>query len=146
MYTPIIAPADLKTHIYSKIVDEISRADTTIPLKAIATGIEEVKIYLNRYDLVQLFGNDTVAATFTNDLLTDIVKCVSVWKLILLAQPNVDIQMIRTRYEDAIATLKAIQAGKANPEWPYKDTTAETAPQGRTVKKYSSEKRNNEFY
>jgi phage gp36-like protein len=121
-YTPIIIPADLKTNIYTEITAEITRGDDTIPTQAIAEGIEEVKAYLSRYDLVALFG-DAVAgtsATTHSEFLKALVKSVASWKLINLANPNINDDNMRTRYEDAIKTLTRISEGKMTPQgWPY---------------------------
>jgi hypothetical protein len=146
-YTPIIIPDDLKTHIYPEILEEISRADDTIITTAIDNGISEVKIYLSRYDLTQLFGDagtDT-AASFTDPYLTGICKDVICWNLIKLANPNVNYQHIRQCYDDAITALKMIQAGKANPNWPYLDPSGITTPPGISVSIIANTKRNNRY-
>ncbi len=146
-YTPIITPADLSTHLYEEIVNEISRNTPETVTAAINTGIAEVKGYLSRYDRVALFGSvdDDTAATFSDPYLTSIVKDVVVWHLINLANPNVNYEHARKRYEDAIAVLKSIQKGTANYEWPYFDASAVTTPTGISVSAYSNNKRNNSY-
>ena len=149
MYTPIIQPADLKTHIYAEIITEITRADSTIVTKAIDAGINEVKIYLERYDKVQLFGDANLdsAATINDEFLRDLCKDVIMWKLIKLANPNVDSGHIRQSYEDALETLKRIQKGVAAPPgWPYLDTTGDAAtPPGNYITIQANPKRTNDY-
>jgi hypothetical protein len=140
-YTPIIAPADLYTSMYPEVQTLITRGDSTIAVKAISSAISEVKMYLSKYDLVQLFGDpvNNTAATFTDELLNDYVKNIAVWYLLRLANPNVDMSVAVTYYEKAISSLRAIQKGMAQPDgWPYKDTTGETAPQGDSIYSHSN--------
>ena len=147
-YTPIIEPSDLSTHIYPEILTEITRNDGgALATAAIDMAIEEVKLYLTKYDLVQLFGDATlgVSATFASTLLTTYVKVCAVWQLICLANPNINYETFRTRYEDIISTLKRIQDGKAVPQFPYKDTTGETAPPGDAIYSNSNPKKSLRF-
>jgi hypothetical protein len=131
MYTPIIQPSDLNSVLYPEIQNEISRNDGGAnAIEAIATAIQEVKMYITRYDIVQLFGNEetNVAATFTDVFLTRMVKNIAIWHFIQLANVNVNYESQKLLYEQAIDTLKRIQKGLADPKWPYLDTTGETTP------------------
>jgi hypothetical protein len=146
-YTPIIQPTDLYTHIYREVINEITRADVSLVVTAINSGIAEVKIYLSRYDLAALFGDplaDT-SATFTDPYLINLVKDVVAWNLINLANPNINYDHVHTRYHQAITALKAIQSGHADPQWPYLDTTGLETPSGMSVTTHSNEKRNNQY-
>jgi len=143
---PIIAPADLGTRIYPEIQTLITRGDDSIVIKAINSAIKEVKMYLNKYDLVALFGTDTEDPTIDDEFLKNMVKAIAVWHLILLANPNKDIALARSAYEDAISSLKKIMAGTAIPEgWPYRDTTGETAAQGDAIYATSNPRRSTHF-
>jgi hypothetical protein len=104
-------------------------------------------MFLSRYDLTQLFGSpsDDVAATFSDPFLTGIVKDIALWNLIKLANPNISYEHIRKCYEDALDKLKLIQSGKADPRWPYLDTTGLTTPPGISVSISSNPKRNNHY-
>ena len=143
---PIITPTDLSTHIYAEVINEITRADSTLVTKAIDTAIQETKMYLSRYDLVQLFGTDTVAPTITDEHLKSLVKDITCWHLIRLANVNVHYDVFKNAYRDAIKTLKAIMKGSASPDgWPYKDTTDENLPEGSAISWQSERKRENYF-
>jgi hypothetical protein len=143
---PIITQADLATNIYAEIITEITRADTTIAARAIATAVQEAKMYLARYDLVQLFGTDTLAQTITDEYLKSLVKDLACWHLLRLSNAGVDYTAYRTAYQDAISTLKNIMAGQAQPQgWPYLDTTSETTPPGDAINWNSNPKRNNYY-
>ncbi len=145
-YTPIIAPSDLTTHIYPEILAEITRDDNgALAAQAIEIAIGEAKIYLSRYDLVAIFGNDTTAATFSDPYLTGLIKVIAIWQLICLANPNINYETFRTRYEDTIAILKRIQDQKADPRWPYLDTTGLTTPPGIAMSIKTTKKRNNSY-
>ena len=143
---PIITSADLATNIYAEIITEITRTDTTITDRAVNAAILEAKMYLGRFDLLQLFGTDTTAPSVTDEYLKTLVKDLACWHLIRLSNTGVDYTTYRTAYQDAIAALKNIQSGQAQPQgWPYLDTTSETAPSGNAISYNSNPKRNNYY-
>jgi len=125
---PYLVKADFKTHLYDEITDAITRADDSIVSEAINTAISEAKSYLSRFNLLQLFGNDATAATVTDLNLKNKVKDMASWYIVRLANPNINMELMRTLYEDALKWLKDVQKGNADPEgWPYKDDNADTA-------------------
>lgn len=143
---PIITSADLATNIYPEIITEITRADTTITDRAIATAIQEAKMYLGRYNLVQLFGTDTTSPTVNDEYLKSLVKDIACWHLLRLSNSGIDYTVFRAAYQDAIGSLKNIMAGQAQPEnWPYLDTTSESVPPGDSISWNSNPKRNNYY-
>jgi len=146
----IITQADLSTTIYAEIITEITRADTTIVPEAIILAQDEVKAFLNRYDLLKMFGDDTVnpvvPATFTSPMLTNLVKDITIYHVIRLGNPNISYEHVRVAYEDAMATLKSIQKMQQSPfGWPYLDTTDLELPDGDTFFAKSTPPRNSEF-
>lgn len=148
-YTPLIAPADLHSVAYPEVIDEITRSDGgALAIEAIDTAIQEAKAYLSAYDLVQLFGSPTANTppTFTDAFLTRLVKNIAMWQLLQLANPNINYEDAKVRYEQAVKTLEKIQKGTMQPAgWPYIDTTNETFPQGDSVSASSNPKRFNSF-
>ena len=143
---PIITSADLATNIYSEIIDEITRSDSTITDRAIATAIQEAKMYLARYDLVQLFGTDSIDPVIHDEYLNSLVKDLACWHLLRLSNVSIDYTVFRTAYQDAIAALKNIMAGQAQPQgWPYLDTSSESVPQGDAISWNSNPKRSNYY-
>jgi len=143
---PIITQADLATNIYAEIITEITRNDTTIADRAIATAIQEAKMYLGKYDLAALFGTEDTDATVQDEYLNSLVKDLACWHLLRLSNATIELSLFRTAYEDAIATLKSIMSGHAQPQsWPYADTTDETTPKGDAINFSCNPKRNN-FY
>ena len=130
-YTSIIAPADLNSVIYPEIQDQITRSDGgAIATEAIDTAIQEVKMYLTRYDLTALFGDPVAntAATFSDSYLKRIIKDIATWRLLQLANPNYLYESAKGLYDQAIDSLKRIQRGAADPQWPYATKTESTAP------------------
>ena len=143
---PIIAATDLATNIYAEIITEITRADSTITDRAINAGILEAKMYLARFDLVQLFGTDTLSPTIEDEYLKSLVKDIACWHLLRLSNAGVDFTAYRTAYQDAITTLKNIMSGQAQPEgWPYIDTDSERTPPGDSINWQSNPKRHNYY-
>jgi hypothetical protein len=144
---PIITQADLATNIYEEVVNEITRSDNTITDRAIATAIQEAKMYLFRYDLLQLFGTDDTEATISDEYLNSLVKDIACWHLLRLSNVSVDYAVFRTAYEDAIASLKSIMGGQAQPQgWPYAEVAiSEDVSDGDNVSWNSNPKRNNYY-
>jgi hypothetical protein len=142
---PIITPHDLGTHIYAEIIDEITRSDASITTLAIDTAIAEAKLYLGRYDLAQLFGTDKDDSSVSDELLKCLVKDIACWHLLRLANPGTDQASYRQAYTDAIATLKCIMTGQAQPPWPYASATSEDIPDGNTISWSSNPRRNNAY-
>jgi len=146
-YSPIITPADLETVIYPEIQDEITRGDSTKAVKAIDIAIEEVKTFLGRYDTVQMFGDKDLdyKAVFDNAYLTSMVKDIALWHLLKLANPSVIYESAKLLYDQAIDSLKRIQKGGSDPQWPFLDTTNEDAPLSDSVLSIQNTKRTTNF-
>ena len=142
---PLITPADLATHIYPEIINEITRNNDTIAEEAIAAAIQETKLYLSRYNLVLLFGTETEEPVINDTLLKSLVKDIAVWHLLKLSNTNIDQVTHRQVYEDAIKTLKNIMSGTAVPEgWPFAELSS-TPADGDTISWTSNEKRKNYY-
>jgi len=137
----LITKADLTTHIYPEITDLITRSDDSLLDKAIAMGEGEAKSYLNRYDLTTLFGG-----TFTDEFLKGIVKDIISWHIIKLANPNINMELFRTSYEDAIRFLEKVMKGLTDPGWPLRpdDPTTPIDDAG-NVEYRTNPKRRNSF-
>ena len=150
-FTPIVSYDDIYSRIYEEIIDEITREQTSLLDRAISTAIQEVKGYLSRFDLTQLFGDGTNNATVQSTWLNTICVDVAVYRLVLLGNPNIKFEVAKETYDSARDTLKSIQKGfimpvdDTNKPWPYKDTTGETAPQGDSVYIRSNPKRRNNY-
>ena len=123
----IVVKEDLSTHFYEDILEEITRGEDVIIERAISAAIAEVKSYLNRYDLPKLFGTEDEDAEVESDHLKNLVKDVACWQLVKLANPNINLELFRTAYEDAIKFLNLVMKGQADPEgWPYKEDNPDT--------------------
>jgi len=94
--------------------------------KAINDGISEVKAYLNRYDLIKMFSDDDGLRTFNDEYLNGLVKDIVCWKLLKLSNPNIDLKLFRTNYEDAKSTLAKVQNGRIDPVWPLRPNDPDT--------------------
>lgn len=138
---------DLYAKIYQEIIEEIVRDNATVIPKAISSAIAETKSYLSRFDLVAMFGNDTVEATVQDDYLKDIVSDIACWNIIKLANPNINMELFRTSYEDAIKFLEKVMKGQASPDgWIYKsDNSGTTINENSTVQWSSNKKRRHDF-
>lgn len=118
-----------------------------IVTNAINAGIAEVKSYLNRFDLVKIFGSGETEPEVIDEHLKNVTKDVACWHLVKLSNPNVDLKLFRTGYEDAIAWLKLVQKGQADPDgWPYKEDDANTPGNENTAIQWSSNKKKNQHF
>jgi hypothetical protein len=148
---PFLVRDDLTTHLNDEIIDEITRADDTKADKAIAAAVGEAKSYLSRFDLLKIFGDSTTDPVVPEEQLAtakDFIKQIACWKLIKISNPNVNMELFKTGYEEAIAWFKRIQSGGADPEgWPYKvdDSATKTYDENSTIQFTSNIKRSNHW-
>jgi hypothetical protein len=143
---PVITTSELDTHIYTEVLNEIVRNNISLADKAIATAESEAKMYLGRFDLLALFGDEQNAPLVQDEFLKHLLKDMACWYIIRLANPVIDYRSFRDAYENAIRTLEKIMEGQADPaEWPLKETTEEDLPGSTSVSWSSNPKRNNYF-
>jgi phage gp36-like protein len=144
---PFLNKEDFKTHLYPEITDAITRMDDDIVTRGINAAIAEVKAYLSRFDLVKLFGNSSNEPEVSSEHLKNITKDIACWHLIKLANPNVNLELFRTIYTDAIKFLEKVMKGQADPEgWPYKiDDTATPGNENQAIQWSSNRKRRQQF-
>jgi hypothetical protein len=147
----LISKTDFETHLYAELISAITRDNDLIVDKAIGSAIAEAKMYLSRYNLLALFGNNTIAPTVDDEYLEHLrhlVTDIACWHLVKLSNPNIDLKLFRTLYEDAIKTLEKIMKGQASPEgWPYKpdDPLTEGYNENASVQFSSNAKRTQHF-
>ncbi len=143
----IIQLADLKTHIYTDVLNEIVRDDNTIAEEALATAIDEAKSYCSRYDLDKLFGTPSTNATVTDANLKSKLKDLARWHICKLSNVNIEADVAKAAYDDAIKWFNTVAAGKSAPAgWPYRDTTTLPAlPEGNEISYSSNPKRSNHY-
>lgn len=143
---PYLTKDDLTTHIYAENIDEITRGDDELVTRAINEGLGQVKGYLNRYNVLAMFGNGTTARTFTDDWLDGLAKDIVCWRLIKLANPNIDVAMFRTAYEDAVKELTNVQKGITDPAWPLRVDDPDTnLDESGSISFTSNIRRNNHY-
>lgn len=108
--------ADFNTHMYPELIGVIERQDDTILPEAIEAAEGEAKGYLSRYDADTLFdlnGDDRDATLLMR------LKDIAIWHFIVLANPSTDMELRKTRYDEAIKWLLQIQSGKiVQKNWP----------------------------
>jgi phage gp36-like protein len=100
---------DFKTRIYPELIDAISREEDHVLDSAMAAAEQEAKGYLHRYDIDALFGatgSDRDAALLMK------LKDIAAWHFIVLANADVQLELTKTRYDEAVEWLGKIQSGK----------------------------------
>lgn len=148
---------ELKTHLYEEIANEITRDDDAIVQEAILAAIDELKGYLTKYNTNAIFTFIEDEPFATENLwlagrdrkLLSVAKDVATWHLIRLCNPNIELQLRRVMYEDAVSWLKGVQSGKIDPNLPLPDPTGVNQDGAGTtdgnIKWSSNYKRNNHF-
>lgn len=146
---PYLIKDDLTSHVYADLITEIVRGNDALVTKAINAAIAEVKAYLNRFDLEKLFSDQV-----EDENLKDKVKDVACWKLVKLANPNIEMNLFKTLYDDAIKFFISVMKGQCEPSgWPYKTTTQDSSSDkvlvtdvnGTAISWSSNSKRHNHF-
>lgn len=138
-----LTKADFASHIYAEIITEITRGDDSLITRAIKKAIGEMEGYLNRYDFALLFGD---SSEFQNEYLKTLGLDIACWQLIKLCNPNINLELFRTNYEDAIKYLKLVMKGEADPAWPLKQDDPNTPNDDAGLVEYRSlPKRTNHF-
>jgi phage gp36-like protein len=133
---------DLTSHIYADIITEITRGNDALVDKAINAAVSEVKAYLKRYDLDKLFSDQV-----NDENLKDKVKDVACWKIIKLSNPNIDMQLFKSLYDDAISFFRDIMKGNADPDgWPYKSDDPDTPFNENDEIQWSSNKKRTQHF
>lgn len=139
-----VTTAEVNTHIYDEVVEVISRDVESILETAIKAAISEAKGYMSRYDIITLLaltGDDRDPA------LVMYIKDIACWHFMVLANPNIDLDLRERRYKAATDWLKNIQAGKVVPYgWPSKPVDTETGNDPSSLFKYGSNPKRNNHY
>lgn len=111
-----------KTYIWNgEDYTEKTEAGIDLVQDAIDRGESEARSYLNRYNLTTMFNT-----AYTDKFLRGLVKDIVCWHIIKLANPNIDMALFRTLYEDAIKTLEKVMKGLIDPQWPLREDDAAT--------------------
>jgi phage gp36-like protein len=114
--------------------------------KAISTGISEAISFLNRYNIEIMFSNEDSKRTFQNDMLDTKVKDLAVWHLLTLGNANTNLEVFRTRYEDALKWFEKVMKGMIDPPFPLKDNDPNTPnDDAGTIEMRSFSKRTNNY-
>jgi len=110
-----LTPDEIKTHLYSEIVNMVDRTDNSVLQSAIDAAISEVKSYLSAFDTDAIFSSE---GDDRNPILLLYTKDISVWHFIQLANPNTNLELRADRYEKAIAWLDKVMRGQVVPDLP----------------------------
>lgn len=111
-----ITKEDFKTHMYAGIINAISDDDDEMLMDAIATAMAEAGGYLNRYDTDVIFNSTDSADKAKYSNLRTYIKDLAKWHFINICNVSIDLELAKTRYDEAIARLKEIQSGKVSPK------------------------------
>ncbi|MDD4217462.1 MAG: hypothetical protein PHZ24_09030 [Bacteroidales bacterium] len=134
-----------KTELYPEIIGQIIRDDADSAEIQIMAAESLVKSYMRKYDLDAIFGTADIEPTHPDELVKKLVKVIATWYIVKLANANVNLELFRIAYEDAIAWLDDLKNGLVDPVLPYLPTEAGENNPGTGVNYYSNIKRSNSF-
>ena len=100
---------ELTTHAYDEELQSIIREDKTIAMAAIDAAMEMVRSKLMRHYDVDVIHAKVGADR--NPLLLKITKDIAIWELIGLANPGIDYEDKKFRYQQAMDWLTAVYKG-----------------------------------
>lgn len=106
---------ELTTHLRSESIASIIRDDDALAKSAIDSAISEAKGYLSRFDTNAIFS---ATGSDRNELLLTFVKDISIWHLVNIVNPNIEMKLRQDRYERAVDWLKDVQKGRVEPDLP----------------------------
>jgi hypothetical protein len=104
---------DLKTHLYTEVIETISRDEESLVQEAIDAAELEAVGYLERYDTEDLFSKEDGNRDKT---LLMYLKDMAVWNLLAVSNPDTDLDFREKRYKTALNWLTKIQGGKLTPK------------------------------
>lgn len=117
---------DLKTHLYTEVIETISRDDESLVQEAIDAAEYEAIGYLERYDTEDLFSKEDDNRDKT---LLMYLKDMAVWNLLAVSNPDTDLDFREKRYKTALNWLTKIQGGKLTPKnWVLSSVTSTNEP------------------
>ncbi len=134
---------ELETHAYEEEITTIIRSDNTIGYACIDMAIELAKSKLMKtYDTDAIFSQ---TGNNRNPLLLNIIKDIAIWNLIGLANPGIDYEDKKYRYEQAVDWLTAVYKGMpANLPKTDIETDNDTST-GSSFSFHSNKRRNTHF-
>jgi len=115
-------------------------------VKAINTGVQEAMSYLTRYNTIAMFSDNDTLRTYQSDLLDSKVKDLAVWQLLTLCNPNANLEVYRSRFEDAMKWFKEVQQGKIDPPFPLKENDPATSQDEAGLVEYRTNKKRTNYY
>lgn len=118
--------------LYAEICDLITRDDDNVVKMQILAAQSLAATYLFKYNLKEVFGDDSsepvVAPSVKCPALEQIIIVIACYYLIRQASPNVDTELYRDDYRQAIQLLEDIRDGHNNlTELHYKQDDPETS-------------------
>lgn len=134
------------TSLYPEVITAITRDNPANAVLQIQAAEELAKSYLFKYDLTAVFGSDGEPPTAPNELVKKIVKIIASYYLVRQANPNVNIELYRLDYEDAIKLLADIRDGNNSLALPYAPDSSEPDSDAAPSFFYASEPKQRQYF
>lgn len=115
-----------QTALYPEIIETITRGNLRDAVLQLMAAEDLCKSYLTKYDLVAAFGTEDTPPAVVSPLLKNLVKTIAAYYLVRMAGPNVDIELYREDYGQALQILKDIRDGNNSLALPYASDNPDT--------------------
>lgn len=138
-----LTESDLTLLLRQENLNAIKRSDNTMMDKKIKAGIAEAKIYLKRFDVTKLFGDDITPPEIEDEALKQHVIAIVCYHCLKITTAGVNMGEYRLYYEEAIAYLKDIQKGAIPDGWPLRPDDEDTGEQPGKMATWSSNPKQN---
>jgi len=112
-----ITKQDMATHLRAEVIDAISRNDEAVVAASIDAAIVEAKGYLSAYDVDAIFSTE---GADRHHLLLLMVKDITAYHLICVANINTQMELRKQRYDRAIKWLTDVSNAKVSVDLPLK--------------------------
>lgn len=126
-----ISKEDFYSHIYEEAVNTISRGDDSQLQTAIQAALNQAQRAMNRYDTQSIFSLENKEQKKPYTEIITYIKDIAKWHFIAVCNVQVDYEIAKERYKQAVAELDKIRKGENIPGWPLK--TGENPPPFRTA-------------
>ena len=138
-----------QTSLYPEVIEAITRDNPAAAEMQILAAESLCKSYLTRYDLRAAFGTEDQAPTVKSPILEKIVKTIASYYLVRMAAPNVDVELYRLDYEEALRLLADIRDGNnsiVELSYPQDDPTTPEDESNLTGVNWSSNPKRTNFF
>ncbi len=116
-----ITKEELRTHLFEDGLNAITGNDDRIVDQQIGTALNTLRRYLGAYDTDLIFSTSGADRDAYSELVM-YAKDIAKWNLLAVTNANVNLELAKERYNDALKALQLIRISSPVPGWPLAAT------------------------